>query len=109
MGNEENAKDLVKNGVTGVFEAANMPCTEQAIAFFKESKVTFGPAKAVNAGGVGVSGLEMAQNAAFTSWGRDEVDEKLQVMMKNFGCDLQAGANIAGFLKVAEAMKQQGL
>jgi len=118
--NEENAKDLVKNGVTGVFEAANMPCTEQAIAFFKESKVTFGPAKAVNAGGVGVSGLEMAQNAAFTSWGREEVDEKLQVMMKNiytssmtaaknFGCDLQAGANIAGFLKVAEAMKQQGL
>merc|ERR1719232_2130295 len=102
---------MVSKGLKGLFEAANMPSTEKAVEIFKERKVLFGPAKAVNAGGVGVSGLEMAQNAAFTSWGREEVDEKLQVMMKNiytssmtaaknFGCDLQAGANIAGFLKV---------
>lgn len=116
----ECAKALVDGGIVGLFEAANMPCTEEAITVLKKSGVLFAPAKAVNAGGVGVSGLEMAQNSAMEKWPRDKVDSKLKDMMKNiyddsaaaakkYGVDLQAGANIAGFIKVAEAMKMQGL
>merc|ERR1712176_1247388 len=116
----ENAQALIDNGLIGLFECANMPCEEEAVYILKKGKAIFGPAKAVNAGGVGVSGLEMAQNAAFTSWPREEVDEKLKKMMKNifdssmeaakaYSVDLQAGANIAGFKKVADAMLMQGL
>ncbi|KAJ2718397.1 hypothetical protein GGI07_005775 [Coemansia sp. Benny D115] len=118
---EEDAKTLVANGVKGVFEGANMPSTNEAIEIYKSSNVMFGPAKAANAGGVAVSGLEMAQNSQRLQWTREEVDAKLETIMKdifnnslsaaqayNLKDDIQAGANIAGFLKVADAMIQQG-
>ena len=120
--NEEDAKALVANGVQAVGEGANMPSTPEAIAVFQGSNVLFAPAKAANAGGVATSALEMSQNSQRLSWTFEEVDTKLHHIMvniyhniasaaKEYGCEgnLVAGANIAGFLKVAEAMKAQGV
>ncbi len=119
---EEGAKALIANGVIAVAEGANMPSTPEAIAAFQSANILFAPAKAANAGGVATSGLEMTQNSIRMSWSFDEVDEKLHGIMVNiykaasdaareYGCEgnLVAGANIAGFLKVAEAMKWQGV
>lgn len=118
----EGAKALVKNGCTVVAEGANMPSTPEAIAYFLANGVLFAPAKAANAGGVATSALEMSQNSMRYSWTFEEVDSKLRQIMKNIykscsesaseyglGGNLAAGANIAGFLKVAEAMKAQGV
>eukprot|EP01006_Ploeotia_vitrea_P045086 TRINITY_DN66901_c3_g2_i2.p1 TRINITY_DN66901_c3_g2~~TRINITY_DN66901_c3_g2_i2.p1 ORF type:complete len:172 (+),score=37.12 TRINITY_DN66901_c3_g2_i2:255-770(+) len=118
---EENANALLKNGCKGVFEGANMPSTAEAITVYEKNNMAFAPGKAANAGGVAVSGLEMTQNAAKMSWKREQVDDHLQEIMKDIfeNCvqtaeeyglsgNLKAGANIAGFLKVADAMIQQG-
>ncbi len=120
--NEEDAKNLVKNGCKCLTEAANMPCTPEAIALFQGAKILFAPGKAANAGGVGTSGLEMTQNSMRLSWTREEVDQKLHGIMKSIhdNClqsaekngakgDYVLGANIAGFTKVADAMIAQGL
>ncbi len=120
--NLENAEALIKAGVKAVCEGANMPCTPEAVAAFQSANVLFGPAKAANAGGVATSGLEMTQNSIRMSWTFDEVDEKLKGIMKNiyssaaaaaeeYGVkgNLVAGANIAGFKKVADAMLWQGI
>ncbi|MBQ3138954.1 MAG: NADP-specific glutamate dehydrogenase [Ruminococcus sp.] len=117
----KEAEQIVANGVKYYVEVSNMPTTNEAVAYLKENGVIVAPSKAVNAGGVAVSGLEMSQNSMRYSWTAEEVDEKLKGIMKNifdaslaaaneygFGDDLVAGANIAGFLKVAEAMKAQG-
>ena len=117
----EHAKQIVDNGTKFVAEAANMPCTNEAIEYFLANKVVVGPAKAANAGGVATSALEMSQNSMRLAWTAEEVDEKLHQIMINihnnamkaaeeygFGYNLVAGANIAGFLKVAEAMYAQG-
>ena len=119
--NEESAKVLVANGVCAVAEGANMPSTPEAVAVFQSAKVLFAPAKAANAGGVATSALEMTQNSERLSWTFEEVDSKLQSIMvniynnasaaaKKYGMEgnLVAGANIAGFLKVADAMMAQG-
>ncbi|MEG0352453.1 MAG: NADP-specific glutamate dehydrogenase [Cellulosilyticaceae bacterium] len=119
---EEDAKTLLKNGVLAVAEGANMPCTPEAVDFFLENKVLFGPGKAANAGGVATSGLEMAQNSMRYSWSFEEVDEKLRSIMTNIHTHAREaattygdadnyvlGANIAGFLKVADAMYMQGV
>ena len=116
------AATLIANGVKAVGEGANMPSTPEAVELFLEKKILFGPAKAANAGGVATSGLEMAQNSARLSWSFEEVDDKLKDIMKNiykavssaseeYGMpgNTVAGANIAGFLKIAEAMKAQGV
>ena len=118
----EGAKALVANGVMAVAEGANMPTTLEATAYLQEQGILFGPAKAANAGGVATSGLEMSQNSMRLSWTAEEVDEKLKGIMKNiyantcaaaeeYGCkgNLVAGANIAGFAKVAAAMLAQGI
>ena len=118
----ESADALIKNGVKVVAEGANMPSTPEAVAKFLDAGVLFGPAKAANAGGVATSGLEMSQNSERLSWTFEEVDEKLHGIMKNifhnaynaakeYGHEgnLVVGANIAGFLKVADAMKWQGI
>ena len=118
----ESAKHLVDNGCKVVAEGANMPSTLEAIDYFLENKILFGPAKAANAGGVAVSALEMSQNSERLSWTFEEVDNKLKDIMANiyrnakknaveFGDpdNLVMGANIAGFKKVAEAMEAQGL
>ena len=118
----ESAKALVNNGVKCVCEGANMPSTPEAIETFQSANVFFGPAKAANAGGVATSALEMSQNSMRYSWTFEEVDAKLKGIMENiyknissaakeYGMDgnLVAGANIAGFLKVANAMMAQGL
>jgi glutamate dehydrogenase (NADP+) len=118
----ESAKTLVKNGVIAVAEGANMPTTPDAVSYFQANKVLFAPGKAANAGGVATSGLEMCQNSMRLSWTFDEVDRRLDGIMtgiynaasgaaKEYGKsgNLVAGANIAGFLKVAEAMKAQGI
>ena len=118
---KESAELLVKNGCFAVAEGANMPSTPEAIEVYLSNGLLYGPAKAANAGGVATSGLEMSQNSARLSWTFEEVDAKLQEIMKNIfkSCDeaakeyglegnYMAGANIAGFLKVAEAMKAQG-
>ena len=120
--NEESAKALVANGVFAVAEGANMPSTPEAIAVFQNAGVLFGPAKAANAGGVATSALEMSQNSERLSWTFEEVDAKLKDIMvnifhnidnaaKEYGVENNyvAGANIAGFLKVADAMKWQGI
>ncbi len=120
--NGESASLLVKNGCFAVGEGANMPSTPEAIGIFQQHGVLFAPAKAANAGGVATSGLEMSQNSMRLSWTFEEVDARLKDIMKNiyansykasvdYGCpgNLVAGANIAGFLKVAEAMKWQGI
>ncbi len=117
----ESALYLIKNRVLAVCEGANMPCSPDAIEAFRKAEIAFGPAKAANAGGVAVSALEMSQNSMRLSWTFEEVDEKLKTIMKNIyenvsraaaeyaePGDLVAGANIAGFLKVAEAMLAQG-
>ena len=116
-----DAKLLVKNGCFCVGEGANMPSTPEAIKFFHENKIFFAPGKASNAGGVAVSGLEMAQNSLRYSWSRKEVDEKLKKIMSDihkscleFGSEKEyvnyvKGANIGGFVKVAEAMLAQGV
>ncbi|USK70246.1 NADP-specific glutamate dehydrogenase [Peribacillus asahii] len=119
---EESAKLLVKNNVKAVGEGANMPSTLEAIDVFLNNGILFGPAKAANAGGVAVSALEMAQNSARIAWSFEEVDAKLHAIMENiyknsveaaeeYGQpgNLVVGANIAGFLKVADAMMFQGL
>ncbi|MEG0596939.1 MAG: NADP-specific glutamate dehydrogenase [Oscillospiraceae bacterium] len=116
------AKTLTDNGCTVVAEGANMPCTPDAVLHFQEKGLLFAPAKASNAGGVATSGLEMTQNSMRLSWSFEEVDEKLHTIMKNiyhnaadaaaeYGMpgNLVAGANIAGFLKVADAMIWQGV
>ena len=119
---EDSAKKLLANGVSCVVEGANMPCTPEAIAAFQAAGIMFGPAKAANAGGVATSGLEMTQNSERIYWSAEEVDEKLHSIMKNIykACEeaaaeagkpgnLQVGANVAGFLKVADAMVWQGI
>ena len=118
----DGAKALIANGCKVVCEGANMPSTPEAVEAFLANGVAFGPAKAANAGGVATSGLEMSQNSIRYSWSFDEVDDKLCNIMKGiykeayeaskeYGCEgnLVAGANIAGFLKVADAMKAQGI
>ena len=118
----EDAKNIVKNGVKYYVEVSNMPTTEEAVKYLKENKVVIAPSKAVNAGGVAVSGLEMSQNSMRYSWTAEEVDKKLYQIMANiyknsydaakeYGMegDLVAGANIAGFKKVADAMIAQGV
>ena len=118
---EEDAKQLLANGCICVGEGANMPTTPEAIHLFIENKILFAPGKASNAGGVAVSGLEMAQNSLRYSWSREEVDSRLQTIMKDihqscvdYGTEngftnYVKGANIAGFVKVADAMLAQGV
>ncbi|HIH79467.1 MAG: NADP-specific glutamate dehydrogenase [Euryarchaeota archaeon] len=116
------AKALAKGGTIAVCEGANMPTTPEAVEIFQAAKIAFGPAKAANAGGVAVSALEMAQNAYFSEWSREEVDSRLDTIMTGIHAqcaeaaekyghagDLVVGANIAGFLKVANAMLDQGV
>ena len=118
----EGAKALIANGCMAVFEGANMPLTPEAIALVQGNGLLYSPGKASNAGGVATSGLEMSQNSIRMSWSFEEVDEKLHGIMKNIykACydasvecgrpgDLMVGANVAGFLKVAEAMMAQGI
>lgn len=118
----EHAKQIVENKVKYIIEGANMPCTNEAVAYFQENGCIVGPSKACNAGGVSVSALEMSQNSMRYSWSAEEVDEKLHTIMINihknameaaekygFGYDLVKGANLAGFDKVAKAMMAQGL
>ena len=121
--NGEEATTLVKNGCKGVFEGANMPCTPEATDIFRENKLLYAPGKASNAGGVATSGLEMSQNSLRLSWTREEVDQRLKEIMgsiheqcviygkdnENGYVDYLKGANIAGFVKVADAMMAQGL
>ena len=120
--NSKDAQNLVNNGVKLVAEGANMPSTPEAIDIFLENKLLYAPGKAANAGGVAVSGLEMAQNSIRLTWTREEVDNRLKLIMKNIhqSCldtaeeygvpgNYVAGANIAGFIKVVNAMLDQGL
>ena len=119
---KEDAENLVKNGVTMVGEVSNMGCTPEAIDTFINAKIPYGPGKAVNAGGVATSGLEMSQNALHLSWTEEEVDERLHTIMNDihtqclkYGTEedgyinYMKGANIAGFMKVAHAMMAQGV
>jgi glutamate dehydrogenase (NADP+) len=119
---EDDAKELLKNGCVCVCEGANMPTTIEAYKVFRDAKILFSPGKASNAGGVATSGLEMSQNSMRLPWPKEEVDSRLQMIMKNihdtcvataerFGTkgNYVSGANIAGFLKVADAMLDQGL
>ena len=116
------AEKIVANGVKYYVEVSNMPTTNEAVAYLKEKNVIVAPSKAVNAGGVAVSGIEMSQNSMRYSWTAEEVDEKLKGIMANIfknsvaaanryglGDDLVAGANIAGFEKVADAMMAHGI
>ncbi|MFO7987019.1 MAG: NADP-specific glutamate dehydrogenase [Desulfatiglandaceae bacterium] len=120
--NEKDAQNLVNNGVRVISEGANMPSTPQAVDLFLDNKLLYAPGKAANAGGVAVSGLEMSQNSMRLKWTREEVDERLQIIMKSIhktcmeaaaDYDLEgnyvAGANIGGFVKVMNAMLDQGL
>jgi glutamate dehydrogenase (NADP+) len=120
--NGKDAQNLVKNGVQAVSEGANMPTTPDGVKIFIDHKILYGPGKAANAGGVATSGLEMSQNSMRYSWTREEVDNRLHLIMKSihkacveastrFGTpgNYVNGANIAGFLKVADAMMDQGL
>jgi glutamate dehydrogenase (NADP+) len=120
--NGKDAQNLVNNGVSLVSEGANMPTMPEGIGVFKSNNMLYGPGKAANAGGVSVSGLEMTQNSMRLSWTREEVDNRLQLIMKTihrtcleaaerYGMagDYEAGANIAGFVKVVDAMLDQGL
>ena len=119
--NASEAKSLIKNGCIAVAEGANMPSETEAVEVFLNSKILFGPGKAANAGGVAVSGLEMSQNSSRISWSREEVDQKLHQIMQSIhsACvshgktddftDYVKGANIAGFIKVADAMMDQGI
>jgi len=118
----ETAAALVENGCMCVAEGANMPSTPEAVAIFQDNHILYGPGKAANAGGVATSGLEMSQNSQKLSWSREEVDGRLKAIMKNIhkSClevaatygregDYVVGANIAGFLKVADAMRAYGI
>lgn len=115
---KKGAEMLIKNGVLGVLEGANLPTSLEAQQAFRDANVLYIPGKASNAGGVGVSGLEMSQNAQRLTWKPEEVDKKLQDMMQDIynqmakaettGGSLEQGANRAGFLKVAQAMKELG-
>ena len=118
----EDAKHLIANACICVAEGANMPCTPEAIEAFQDAKVLYAPGKAVNAGGVATSGLEMSQNSMKLNWRREEVDEKLHHIMINIHETCQKwgkeedgyvnyvkGANVAGFIKVANAMLDQGV
>lgn len=118
----DDAKVLLKNGCKCVAEGANMPCTAEAVHAFHDAKILFAPGKASNAGGVATSGLEMSQNSLRISWTREEVDERLKDIMEdihdscieygmeeNGFCNYVKGANIAGFVKVADAMLAQGV
>lgn len=120
--NEQDAQNLVNNGVMAVSEGANMPCTPEAMETFIKNKVLYGPGKAANAGGVATSGLEQTQNAMKLNWSAEEVEEKLHNIMKNIheACvkygkeedgfvNYVKGSNIAGFIKVADAMIDQGV
>jgi glutamate dehydrogenase (NADP+) len=120
--NGKDARNLVKNGVKLVSEGANMPTDPDGVHIFLENKMLYGPGKAANAGGVSVSGLEMTQNSMRLSWTREEVDQRLQMIMKSINKaaldaaaqygqpgNYVAGANIAGFLKVVDAMMDQGV
>jgi len=120
--NGQDAETLMNGGVYVISEGANMPSMPDAVELFIDKKVLFGPGKAANAGGVAVSGLEMAQNSMRYSWTREEVDNRLKMIMKDihtatvdaaerFGTagNYVNGANIAGFLKVADAMLDQGV
>jgi glutamate dehydrogenase (NADP+) len=120
--NEEEANLLVANGCICVTEGANMPTTPEAVIVFQKAKLLFSPGKASNAGGVATSGLEMSQNSLRLSWTAEEVDQKLKEIMLNihascvkYGSDTLGyvdyvkGANIAGFVKVADAMLAQGV
>ena len=120
--NGEEAQMLANNNVIAVAEGANMPCTPEAVEIFQANGLLFAPGKASNAGGVSTSGLEMSQNSLRMNWAREEVDQKLEGIMINihknafetaekYGMpgNYVAGANIAGFLKVAEAMQAQGM
>ena len=119
--NGDDAKTLVSNGCMCVAEGANMPSTPEAVEVFLDKKILFAPGKASNAGGVATSGLEMSQNSLRLSWTREEVDERLHNIMKSihaacvkFGTEGDSvnyvkGANIAGFVKVADAMIDQGV
>ena len=119
--NEDDAKNLVKNNCLCVVEGANMPTEPNAVEVFLENKILFAPGKAANAGGVAVSGLEMSQNSMFASWSREEVDNKLKNIMKSIHqqcishgdekgyINYIKGANIAGFIKVADSMLDQGV
>lgn len=120
--NGDDAVTLIKNGCIAVAEGANMPSTPEAIHAFHEAKILFAPGKASNAGGVATSGLEMSQNSLRISWTREEVDDRLKAIMSDihdscieFGkeedgyCNYVKGANIAGFVKVADAMLAQGV
>jgi len=120
--NEDEAKTLVANGCMCVAEGANMPSTPDAIEVYLQNKILYGPAKAANAGGVAVSGLEMSQNSMRLNWTREEVDQKLHQIMKDihttcvkYGTESEtyvnymAGANIGGFVKVADSMLAQGV
>jgi glutamate dehydrogenase (NADP+) len=120
--NGDDAQLLLNNGVIAVSEGANMPTTLQGVHKFLAAKILYGPAKAANAGGVAVSGLEQSQNALRLSWSRIEVDEKLKKIMKDIHdkcywagkvddkySDYVKGANIAGFIKVADAMLAYGI
>ena len=112
---------MIKNGCIAVAEGANMPSETDAVQTFLDAKILFGPGKAANAGGVAVSGLEMSQNSSRLSWSREEVDQRLHQIMKSIhsSCvthgkadeftDYVKGANIAGFIKVADAMMDQGV
>ena len=114
-------KKLANNKCICVSEGANMPSDPDAIDIFMKNNILFGPGKAANAGGVAVSGLEMSQNSMFSSWSREEVDQKLQSIMKDihekcckYGADKNGinyikGANIAGFIKVADSMLDHGV
>jgi glutamate dehydrogenase (NADP+) len=117
--NLEDATNLIKNGCKYVFEGANMPSTDRAIACFHKNGVIFGNGKAANAGGVAVSGLEMSQNRIGLQWSREEVEAKLTDIMNTiyrnakaaaieYNTTLDAGANVAAFLKVGEAVLAQG-
>ena len=120
--NGDDARTLLANGCFAVSEGANMPSTPEAIEEFQKAKILYAPGKAANAGGVSVSGLEMTQNAQKLSWTSEEVDQKLQSIMKNiheqcvkYGTQPDGyinyvkGANVAGFMKVAKAMMAQGI
>jgi glutamate dehydrogenase/leucine dehydrogenase len=119
---KDDAKTLLKNGCTVISEGANMPSTPEAIEEYLNAKILYGPGKAANAGGVAVSGLEMTQNSMRLPWSREEVDDRLQTIMKNIHqtcvdhgkepdgyVNYVNGANIGGFVKVADAMLAQGV
>jgi glutamate dehydrogenase (NADP+) len=119
---EKDAYNLINNGIKVVCEGADMPCTSEAVRIFVDKRILYAPAKAANAGGVAVSGLEMAQNRMLLNWSADEVDQRLRTIMKNIHrtCqdaaadygqpgNLLAGANIVSFIKVVNAMLDQGL